>query len=101
MAARFRFGKSTPAIRAIYDVLLTLPLLVLGVGADDTHHAMAMDHFALVTQLLYRCPHFHDIHPFVNSSIIRPRVRSGAESATRTRSPTRKRTKFARCALGK
>jgi hypothetical protein len=31
---------------------LTLPLLMLGVRADDPHHAVAMDHFALVAQFL-------------------------------------------------
>jgi hypothetical protein len=40
--------------------VLTLPLLVLGVRADDTNHAMAMDHLALVTEFLHRCSYFHD-----------------------------------------
>jgi hypothetical protein len=31
--------------------LLTLPLLVLRIGADDAHNAVAMDHLALITQL--------------------------------------------------
>jgi hypothetical protein len=39
---------------------LTLALLVLGVLADHTHHATAVDDLALVTDLLYRCTNLHD-----------------------------------------
>src|SRR5438270_9034766 len=41
---------STPEIRAIS--LLTLPLLVLGLGADDAVHAVPPDDLALVAALL-------------------------------------------------
>src|SRR5258708_21015627 len=41
---------STPAIRAIFP--LSLPLLVLGLGADDAVHAIAPDDLALVAALL-------------------------------------------------
>src|SRR5947209_403657 len=59
MNARFFTGKSTPAIRAIMPLFLPLPLLVFGIRANDTYHAVAMDHLALITQLLYGRPHFH------------------------------------------
>src|SRR5579864_3800747 len=29
------------------------------VDANDPHHALAVDHLALVTNLFYRCPYFH------------------------------------------
>jgi hypothetical protein len=49
ISVRFFAGKSTPAKRAIFfRVLLTLPLLVFGIGADDAHHAFAVDDLALV-----------------------------------------------------
>jgi hypothetical protein len=38
---------------------LSLTLLVLRVGADHAHNAAAMDYFALVTNLFYRCSNFH------------------------------------------
>ena len=39
--------------------LLPLPLLVLGVGADHPHHALAVDDLAVITHLLDRSPYFH------------------------------------------
>jgi hypothetical protein len=38
---------------------LALALLVLGILADDTHHATAVDHLALVTNLLYGGTNLH------------------------------------------
>jgi hypothetical protein len=38
---------------------LALALLVLGILADDTHHAAAVDHLALVTNLLYGSTNLH------------------------------------------
>src|SRR5579863_1805221 len=49
-------GRSTPAIRA----MLSLPLFVLRVLADDPHHAVAANHLALVANLLYRCSYLHE-----------------------------------------
>src|SRR4029453_8692769 len=51
-------GRSTPAIRAI-RLLLSLPLLVTRVAAQDAHHAAAADHLTVLTDLLDRCPDFH------------------------------------------
>src|SRR5208283_5914320 len=59
ISARLRAGRSTPAMRAIGFPLLPLPLLVLGVGADHPHHALAVDDLALVTNLFNRRPDFH------------------------------------------
>src|SRR5712672_1873607 len=39
---------------------LSLALLVLRIGANHTHHASAMNHLALVANLFYRCPYFHN-----------------------------------------
>src|SRR5229473_8510614 len=39
---------------------LSLTLLVLGVDANYPHHAAPVDHLALVTNLFYRCPYFHN-----------------------------------------
>src|SRR5512144_667149 len=57
ISIRFSAGRSTPAMRAIRVVLpvpgLALALLVAGVGgADDPHHALALDDLALVADLL-------------------------------------------------
>ena len=41
-------------------LFLSLPLLVLRVGADNADHTVAVDHFALITQFLYGCPYLHD-----------------------------------------
>src|SRR5512137_1178366 len=48
-STRFSRGMSTPAIRAIASAL---PLLVLGVLADDHHGAMAPDDLAVVAPRL-------------------------------------------------
>ena len=54
MAALFRAGKSTPAIRAMYIVLpLTLPLLMFWIGANDANHTFAMNDLALITQFFH------------------------------------------------
>src|SRR5690348_8040134 len=70
ISIRFSRGRSTPAIRAILDVLLVLcarrgalalALLVARVGgADDPHDALALDDLALVTDLLDRSADLHD-----------------------------------------
>src|SRR6266478_3841436 len=39
---------------------LSLTLLVLRVDANHPHHAAAVNHLALVTNLFYRCPYFHN-----------------------------------------
>src|SRR5262249_12775595 len=39
---------------------LSLTLFMLGVLADHTHHAPAVDDLALITNLLYRCSYFHN-----------------------------------------
>src|ERR1700730_12950616 len=44
----------------ILEIRLSLTLLVLRVGADNAHHAAPMNHLALVANLFYRCPYFHD-----------------------------------------
>src|SRR5687767_6745272 len=49
-------GKSTPAIRAMR---LPLPLLVLGVGADDADDAAPPYHLALVANPPHRRSYFH------------------------------------------
>ncbi len=41
---------------------------MLWIRANDAHHAVAVNHLALVTQFLYRCPNFHGIYPFVNTA---------------------------------
>jgi hypothetical protein len=38
---------------------LALPLLVLGILANDANHALAMNHLALVTNWLYGCTNLH------------------------------------------
>src|SRR5207253_2367139 len=45
ISTRFSRGMSIPAIRAIW---LPLPLLVLGIGADDHHGSVATNHLAVV-----------------------------------------------------
>src|SRR6476646_12072369 len=97
ISALFLGGKSTPAMRAI----LSLPLLMFRIHADDPDHALAVDHLALVTNLFYRCAYLHD-SIFLT---ILPRVRSWGETSTSTRSPGSSRMKFlspltwpARCA---
>jgi hypothetical protein len=39
--------------------ILTLTLLVLRIGADYAHHTAAMNHLALVANLLNASPNFH------------------------------------------
>ena len=39
---------------------LALTLLVLCVFADDPHHTAAVNHLALVANLLDGCPYLHD-----------------------------------------
>src|SRR5580704_11586834 len=100
ISARFFAGKSTPASRA----MLALPLLVFRIHADHAHHAFAVDDLAFVAHLFYRRPDFHNQRPeargqrpvpFYSNATIRPRVGSCGANSTRTRSPTRNRTKFA------
>jgi hypothetical protein len=71
--------------------LLTLPLLMLGVGADDTHHTLAVDHLAFVAHLFDGRSNFH---VFSNSRTILPRPGSCGDNSTCTRSPGRILTKF-------
>src|SRR6186713_1752203 len=54
---RFSRGMSTPQIRAM--LLLALTLLVARVDADDPHRAVAADHLALVAHLLDRRSDLH------------------------------------------
>src|SRR4029078_7910222 len=54
---RFSRGMSTPEIRAM--LLLALTLLVTRVDADDPHRAVAADHLALVAHLLDRRSNLH------------------------------------------
>src|SRR5712672_1592261 len=39
---------------------LSLALLVLRIGANHAHHAAPVNHLALVANLFYRCPNFHN-----------------------------------------
>ena len=41
-----------------------LPLLVPRVGADDPHHALALDHFAIAANPFNRSQYFHDALDF-------------------------------------
>jgi hypothetical protein len=41
-----------------------LALLVAGVGANHTYHALALDHFAIAADSLYRSQYFHDALDF-------------------------------------
>src|SRR6478735_1942120 len=79
-----------------------LPLLVLLVRADHAHHTAAADHLALVTNPFDRRSHLHDTlsRPQPSFSTIRPRVRSRADSSSRTRSPISTRMKFRPGPLG-
>jgi hypothetical protein len=40
------------------------------VGADDTHHALALDHFAIAANPFHRSQYFHDALDFSLSSIL-------------------------------
>src|SRR4051795_3418612 len=55
-STRFSRGMSMPAMRAIRSAL---PLLVLGVRADDHHGPVPADHFAVVTARLDRRSDLH------------------------------------------
>src|SRR2546427_12542406 len=98
-STRFSRGMSTPAIRAMTSAL---PLLVLGVGADDHHGAVTADDLAVVAACLDRGSDFQRFLGVVSCAryfrryVIRPRVRSYGDSSTRTRSPGRIRMKFIR-----
>src|SRR6266404_834464 len=39
---------------------LSLALLMLGIGANHAHHTPPMNNLALVANLFYRCPNFHN-----------------------------------------
>src|SRR5690242_6768546 len=59
-------GMSTPAMRATAALRalswsLALLHLVLGVVADDQHHALAADDLAPLTPRLDRCSYLHDL----------------------------------------
>jgi len=71
ISALFLGGKSTPAIRAIIASLLSLPLLMLRVGADHANDTFAMNDLALVANFLNRCSYFHG---FLNNFVMRPLV---------------------------
>src|ERR1700730_7532417 len=70
---------------------LSLPLLMLRIGADDPHHAFAVDHFALVAHLFHGCSYFHI---FSSNRTILPRPGSCGDNSTCTRSPGRTLKKF-------
>jgi hypothetical protein len=44
--------------------ILSLPLLVTGVGADDPHHPFSFHDLALVTDFSNGSSHFHPAFPF-------------------------------------
>ena len=53
------FQRAVKALLFAKPGQLALALLVLGILADDTHHATAVDHLALVTNLLYGSTNLH------------------------------------------
>src|SRR3954454_8724525 len=59
ISSRFSRGMSTPAIRAMLNLSLTLALLVPRVVADDAHRTVAANHLALVAHLFDRRPDLH------------------------------------------
>src|SRR5215210_8340088 len=78
ISIRLFTGRSTPTTRAISVqspkkqfgrisnlkfLKLPLALLVLGVGADHAHHALAVDDLAVVAHLLDRSPNLHLTSP--------------------------------------
>src|SRR5262245_34307343 len=95
ISRRFWFGRLTPAMRA---KVLSLPLLVPGVGADHHGAPVPLDHAAALTHRLDGRAYFHR-DPSSGSvaaaqrwrNVIRPRVRSYGESSTLTLSPGRMR----------
>src|SRR6266849_8686490 len=56
---------ATCLLRFFSKPKLSLALLVLGIGANHTHHAPPVNHLALVANLFYRCPYFHDSLPLL------------------------------------
>src|ERR1700690_212861 len=64
---------------------------MLRVGADDAHHALAVDHLAFITHLFDRRSNFHF---FSNNRTILPRPGSCGDNSTCTRSPGRTLKKF-------
>src|SRR5205085_294165 len=48
---RSLLGRQIHACNTCHDSLLSLALLMLRIGTDDPHHALAMDHLALVANL--------------------------------------------------
>src|SRR5579862_6919338 len=64
---------------------------MLWIGANDAHHAFAVDHLAFVAHLFNRRPNFH---VFSSNRTILPRPGSCGDNSTSTRSPGRTRTKF-------
>ena len=59
---------------------LTLPLLMLGIDADDPHHALAVDQLAFYADFFNRRANFHFIVP---SSLSRPALRPATASLSR------------------
>src|SRR5438045_7882048 len=75
ISSRFWLGRLTPAIRATF--LLSLPLLVSRVGADDHGLAMPLDHAAALAHGLDGCSDFHfSEFAYRCRYVIRPRVKS-------------------------
>src|SRR5487761_702752 len=83
-------------MRAISPPASSLPLLVLGVLADDPDRARATNHLALVADPLHRGPNLHltlrCTAAQTRRAKIRPRPGSVVDDSTRTRSPGRSRT---------
>src|SRR3954471_16501747 len=42
---------------------LSLPLFMLGIGADHSNNAAAVNDLAVITHFLNRCPDFHNCFP--------------------------------------
>jgi hypothetical protein len=43
---------------------LSLPLFVLRIGTDHSHHTTAVNNLALIANFLYRCSNFHKNRPW-------------------------------------
>src|SRR5687768_4029672 len=56
---RLSRGRSIPATRAMAASVLSLPLLVPRVLADDPRHALTLDDLAVLAARLHRWPHLH------------------------------------------
>jgi hypothetical protein len=63
---------------------------MLGIYADDPHHALAVDHLAFIANFLDGRSNFH----VVSFLRILPRAGSRGINSTSTRSPGTSRTKF-------